>query len=201
MLPMFPFTKEQCDQLLERWTMAYALSLGEYLLFYVNEKVDLSMGLTSYRFLDQLPVLHVIGRRKAEIRALVLKKYGGMNDLSWSVFQRICADLGVSRPLSYGQIRDLFLAFLMQGAENLPELQAYLAWYDGERPNDPSTDGGNDERLPQVPLDEVPRLLACIGVLPNMEEPDDRDIAKGVDQFYTRGEERIVHFQNWHWTP
>ena len=40
----------------------------------------------------------------------------------------------------------------MQGAENLPELQAYLAWYDGERPNDPSTDGGNDERLPQVPL-------------------------------------------------
>jgi hypothetical protein len=29
----FPFTKEQCDQLLERWTMEYALSLGEYLLF------------------------------------------------------------------------------------------------------------------------------------------------------------------------
>jgi len=229
-LPKFPFARAQCEKLLERWTMEYSLSLGEYLLFlllvglavpnvsvlraeasagasparrfqqfllHVSEKAGLSMGLTSYRFLDQLPVLHVIGQRKAEIRALVLKKYGGMNDLSWSVFQRICADLGVSRPLSYGQIRDLFLAFLMQGAENLPELQAYLAWYDGERPNDPSTDGGNDERLPQVPLDEVPRLLACIGVLPNMEEPDDRDIAKGVDQFYTRVCLSETHSTDW----
>ena len=34
----------------------------------VSEKAGLSMGLTSYRFLDQLPVLHVIGQRKAEIR-------------------------------------------------------------------------------------------------------------------------------------
>jgi hypothetical protein len=208
-LPTFPFTKEACDQLLERWTMAYALTLGEYLLFlllialavpnvsvlraeqsagasparrfqhflaHVAEKVELSMGLTSYRFLDQLPVLHVIGRQKAELRRMILKNYGGMNDMSWSVFQKVCADLGVSPRLSYGQIRDLFLAFLMQGAENLPELQAYLT----------CTDGGNENSEPQVSLDDVPRLLACIGVLPNMEEPDDHFIAKGVDQFFSR---------------
>lgn len=145
------------------------------------------MGLTSYRFLDQLPVLHVIGRRQAELRAMILKNYGGMNDMSWPIFQKICEDLHVSKKLTYGQIRDLFLAFLMQGAENLPELQRYLTWYDATPPDAKTEpDDGREHPQPQIPLDDVPRLLACIGVLPNMEEPDDNFIAKGVDQFYTR---------------
>jgi hypothetical protein len=72
----------------------------------------------------------------------------------------------------------------MQGAENLPELQAYLTWYDG--PAGPDEVPPDARKEPQVPLDDVPRLLACIGVLPNMEEPDDTLIAKGVDQFYMR---------------
>merc|ERR1719265_1647222 len=31
-LPQFPFTKDKCNKLLERWTTAYALNLGEFLL-------------------------------------------------------------------------------------------------------------------------------------------------------------------------
>merc|ERR1719460_1803713 len=118
---------------------------------------------------------------------MILQNYGGMNDMSWLVFLKLCEDLNVSKKLTYGQLRDLFLAFLMQGAENLPELQAYLTWYDApaDAKEGPPADG-KKHPLPQIPLDDVPRLLACIGVLPNMEEPDDQFIATGVDQFYTR---------------
>merc|ERR1719281_1079842 len=63
----------------------------------------------------------------------------------------------------------------MRGADSLPELQMYLSTCDNDKKEEP-----------MIPLDDVTGLIACIGVLPNMEEPDDNVVARHLDQFFSR---------------
>merc|ERR1719487_1488236 len=200
-LPQFPFTKHQCDQMLERWTTAYSLNGGEMLLLITlcalgvpgaldaqkasaspSRRVRIfllqllqrsarSAGLTATFFLDQLPILSVIHRRQLEVEKMLVNRYGGMVDLSFSTFQKALADLGQSRRITYGQVRDIFMAFIMRLPGALPELQSLLA----------NTGQGLEQPEPMVPLKDAAALFAVIGILNHMEEPSDESIALGLD--------------------